>query len=109
MLSSDLESLRAQLARYSRTGMVLRAGRVRDVVAILDAAIADAEALEACYVKAMGEAITEAKVAGACLDDIPGNVASLDAYRQQRLLDRYFIPVLATRPLPDHSGPEGAA
>lgn len=107
MLSNDLESLRARLARHRTTGVVLRADRVRDIVAILDAAVADAEALEACYVLTTGREATTAGLPALPIDDIPATVASLAAYRDRREMERFFVPVLRTRPLPDH--PDGGA
>lgn len=106
MLSNDLQSLRELLQARRKTGVVLRPARIADLVAILDVAIADAEALEASYVQTVAE-VTAEGIPVAELDDIPGNVASLADYRERRILERYFVPVFRTRPLPDR--PDGAA
>lgn len=107
MLSNDLESLRTQLNRHRDTGVALRPSRICDIVAILDAAIADAEALEACYVLTTGREATAAGLPALPIDDIPATVASLAAYRGRRAMERFFVPVLGTRPLPDC--PDGGA
>lgn len=93
MLSKDLESLRNHLHGFRDTGVALRGARVGNIVAILDVAIADAEALEACYAMVAGEAATAAGQAALPLDDIPGTVAVLEDYRARRACERFLVPV----------------
>jgi hypothetical protein len=106
MLSNDLQSLREFFHRHRSEGVVLRAATVQHLVASLDVASADAEALESCYAMAAADLTTGVSPV-ADISDIPATVASLTAYRQRRDLERYYVPVYRTRPLPDR--PDGAA
>ncbi len=106
MLSNDLQSLRDFLNKHRAEGVVLRAATVQRLVANLDGAIADAEALEACYVLVADDLVDEASPV-VDISDIPATVASLADFRNRRGLERFFVPVLRTRPLPDR--PDGAA
>lgn len=106
MLSNDLQSLREFLNKHRTDGVALRAATVQHLVANLDVAIADAEALEACYALAANDLADQASPV-VDITDIPATVASLAAFRERRDLERFFVPVFGTRPLPDR--PDGAA
>lgn len=106
MLSNDLQSLRDFLNKHRAGGVALRAATVQSLVENLDVAIADAEALEACYVLA-SEDLTTASSQVVEISDIPGTVASLAAFRGRRAQERFLIPVCRSRSLPDR--PDGAA
>jgi hypothetical protein len=58
MLSENLKTLRSHLARYRDAGMKLHPQAIEGIVAILDAAIEDAEALESCAVAPIAQ-VTE--------------------------------------------------
>lgn len=74
MLSQSLSCLRSQLEKYRHTGAVFNAPAVVAVIALLDAAIGDAEALEASAI---------APAARLDDDELPDNVVRLAPPRRR--------------------------
>lgn len=74
MLSQSLACLRGHLDKYRHTGAVFDAPAVVAVIALLDAAIGDAEALEASAI---------APAARLDDDELPANVVRLAAPRRR--------------------------